>query len=1039
MATVTNSKTINLTKNPDPTQAELDAQIALGNYAAGTLLADIWLGGDENTPRTVTLDADENFVTDAQLVVIGNTSGTNTGDQDLSGLVPYTGATGNVSLGAHTIDAADFNGVALVTGGTATKYLSEDGTYTTPAGSGSGTVDSVVEGSNINVDATDPANPIVSLDSNPIVNSITTENYGISCKDGGGSQYLTVGSVETMTGNRSLSIDLDDTDRTLRLTGNATISGTSSGTNTGDQTSIVGITGTKAQFDTACSDGNFLYVGDVTQYTDELAQDAVNAMLIDTATIDFTYTDATPELKFDVIAVPVANEATDTTCFPLFATAATGNLAPKSNASLTFNSNTGALGATSITVGNTGITVGASAPFSDSAGTLTLQNVDALDATTEATIEAAIDTLANLTSVQGHTLTLAADFITSGANSLTLTTTGATNITLPTSGTLATLAGAESLSNKKLGSLTSNGFVITSGGDGTLSVDTTSYQPLDSDLTTIAGLTATTDNFLQAKSSAWASRTPTQVTADLINFVGDSGAGGTKGLVPAPATGDAAANKYLKANGSWATVTATATAAGSDTQVQFNDSSAFGGDSGLTYNKTSNTLTVENITLTGGISSVTPSGQIIFYGGALSGTIDNIYIGSSAPSTGAFTTLEANSLKVNGSSAPTNGMYLPAANNPTIASNSLRVMTFGAGASAVNYWNPVSTATGNGPYFLANGSDSNVDANFYSKGTGGINFAANTGSDFHLKMISTASAVNYLTMTNAATTVGPTLATAGTDSNISLNITPKGTGSVLIPAGNVVYGGNTASLPSTTISGALWSIDSGGQILGVRSAIGSTAAGSFEFFKSRGTNASPTIVSSGDTIGTLSWRGHITGTTYGQCASIVVATEGTVNSTNIPGTMSFRTAPSGVTPSEALKIDSTGAVYLPRISTTASAANAFINNASSPVNSILRSTSSLRYKTDVQELQQSEIDAVLKMRPVSFISTADADSGKDRFIGLIAEEMAEIAPHFVTWTKDEEGKQIPDGIEYDRIVSPLIALIQQQQKEIDALKKAVGI
>lgn len=41
-----------------------------------------------------------------------------------------------------------------------------------------------------------------------------------------------------------------------------------SGTNTGDQTSIVGITGTKAQFDTSCSDGNFLYVGDVTGISD---------------------------------------------------------------------------------------------------------------------------------------------------------------------------------------------------------------------------------------------------------------------------------------------------------------------------------------------------------------------------------------------------------------------------------------------------------------------------------------------------------------------------------------------------------------------------------------------------------------------------------------------------------------------------------------------------------------------------------------------------------------------------------------------------
>jgi len=37
-----------------------------------------------------------------------------------------------------------------------------------------------------------------------------------------------------------------------------------SGTNTGDQTSIVGITGTKAQFNTAVTDGDILYVGDVT-------------------------------------------------------------------------------------------------------------------------------------------------------------------------------------------------------------------------------------------------------------------------------------------------------------------------------------------------------------------------------------------------------------------------------------------------------------------------------------------------------------------------------------------------------------------------------------------------------------------------------------------------------------------------------------------------------------------------------------------------------------------------------------------------------
>ena len=47
--------------------------------------------------------------------------------------------------------------------------------------------------------------------------------------------------------------------------------------------------------------------------------------------------------------VALTDESSDTTCFPLFATAATGNQAPKTGSNLTFNSNTGALGATSFT------------------------------------------------------------------------------------------------------------------------------------------------------------------------------------------------------------------------------------------------------------------------------------------------------------------------------------------------------------------------------------------------------------------------------------------------------------------------------------------------------------------------------------------------------------------------------------------------------------------------------------------------------------------------------------------------------------------
>lgn len=48
-----------------------------------------------------------------------------------------------------------------------------------------------------------------------------------------------------------------------------------------------------------------------------------------------------------------------------------------------------------------------------------------------------------------------------------------------------------SLYVNKIGSLTGNGFVKTSGGDGTLSVDTAAYEVADADLTAVAGLSAT--------------------------------------------------------------------------------------------------------------------------------------------------------------------------------------------------------------------------------------------------------------------------------------------------------------------------------------------------------------------------------------------------------------------------------------------------------------------------------------------------------------------------------------------------------------------
>jgi hypothetical protein len=80
---------------------------------------------------------------------------------------------------------------------------------------------------------------------------------------------------------------------------------------------------------------------------------------------------------------------------------------------------------------------------------------------------------------------------------------------------------------------------LAKGDVGLGNVDNLQQQPIDSDLTTIAGLTATTDNFMQAKSSAWASRTPAQVKTDLaINNV-DNTSDANKPVSTAQAAADA--------------------------------------------------------------------------------------------------------------------------------------------------------------------------------------------------------------------------------------------------------------------------------------------------------------------------------------------------------------------------------------------------------------------------------------------------------------------------------------------------------------------
>ena len=63
-----------------------------------------------------------------------------------------------------------------------------------------------------------------------------------------------------------------------------------------------------------------------------------------------------------------------------------------------------------------------------------------------------------------NTITLGGSFTHTGAHTLGLTTTGNTSVTLPTTGTLATLSGTESLSNKTITSSSFSGTTIAASG-----------------------------------------------------------------------------------------------------------------------------------------------------------------------------------------------------------------------------------------------------------------------------------------------------------------------------------------------------------------------------------------------------------------------------------------------------------------------------------------------------------------------------------------------------------------------------------------------
>lgn len=89
-------------------------------------------------------------------------------------------------------------------------------------------------------------------------------------------------------------------------------------------------------------------------------------------------------------------------------------------------------------------------------------------------------------------------------------------------------------------------------------------------------------------------------------------------------------------------------------------------------------------------------------------------------------------------------------------------------------------------------------------------YIADNNGNAQIKFITTSSAVNQITITNATTLNGPKISATGSDSNIQLNLEPKGTSTVVVPVGykdRAGFGTNSLAtkeyVDTKTFSGAI--------------------------------------------------------------------------------------------------------------------------------------------------------------------------------------------------------------------------------------------
>jgi len=124
------------------------------------------------------------------------------------------------------------------------------------------------------------------------------------------------------------------------------------------------------------------------------------------------------------------------------------------------------------------------------------------------------------------------------------------------------------------------------------------------------------------------------------------------------------------------------------------------------------------------------------------------------------------------------------------------------------------------------------------------------------------------------------------------------------------------------------------------------------------------------------------------------------------------------------------AVFISGISgrTSASGVAVFINTAG-----LLGTlTSSRRFKHEIADMG-AESDLLMKLRPVAFYYKPEFDETQTRQYGLVAEEVAKVAPQLVVYDKDGA----PQTVRYHFVNAMLLGAVQKQQRRLEEQRTTI--